>query len=115
MVLSPESISGLTGKLSIEGGALTFDEHALLFPMLAGDRLSPVSAPWVLIRTLRSGYIGGCSENQNGLSIHMDDSYNDDALQVIVQTNTEVIPISAEIFYRNNRILTVIVEDFSFL
>ena len=114
-VISPESIAGITGILDADGGKLTFDDHALLFSVLADGRLSPVSAPWVMMRALRSGYIKGCSETRDSLSIHIDDSYHQDAMQVIIQSNSECRPTSAEIYYRGSRILTIVVEDFSIL
>jgi len=114
-VLSPESISGITGKMDSDGGKLTFDDKALLFSTLADGRLSPVSGPWVMMRAIRAGYLTGCSEENGKLTIHIDDSYQEDALQVIVQTDEESKPVTAEIFYRNVRVLTILVEDFLIL
>lgn len=114
-VVAPESISGITGKISSEGGNLTFDDHALLFSLMADGRLSPVSGPWIAMRALRSGYIRGCGEEESGTVIHLDDSYDQDSLQVIVHTNEETVPISAEVFYQNYRILTIVIADFTFL
>ena len=57
-VIAPETISGITGTISEAGGALTFDDTALHFDLMAEDTLSPVSARWIFLKTLRSGYIG---------------------------------------------------------
>jgi len=114
-VKAPESISGITGRLSADGGHLTFDDHALLFPMLAEGRISPVSAPWVFLRALRSGYISGCGEKDGALTIYVDDTYEKDALQVVVCMNEASVPISAEVYYRENRIIAMVVDDFLIL
>ena len=114
-VLQPASIAGITGTLSGEGGKLTFDEHALLFSLMAGDRISPVSAPWIMLRALRSGYIRSSGKDGDLTVIHIDDSYESDALQLIFQLNNDEVPLFAEIFYKDTRILTIIVENFTTL
>lgn len=113
-VISPDSIAGITGQLQGDGGRLTFDEHALLFSLLADGRLSPVSGPWILMRALRSGYISGCESSEDGLTIHIDDTYDQNALQVIVKTQQQ-LPILGEVYDHGKRILTIYIEDFSIL
>ena len=56
-VTEPESIAGITGIISQDGGRLTFDDTALYFDLLTDDQLSPVSAPWIFLKALRGGYI----------------------------------------------------------
>ena len=114
-VLSPETIKGITGRLSGEGGALTFDEHALIFSLMADERLSPVSGPWIMMRALRSGYIRACGKSDNATIIYLDDSYEADAYELKICINKENVPESAEIFYRNNRLLMIRVENFTIL
>ena len=55
-VNEPESIAGITGKISDTGGKLTFDDTALQFDTMADDTISPVSAPWIFLKTL-FGYL----------------------------------------------------------
>ena len=81
-VTSPETISGITGNISEAGGALTFDDTALHFELMAEDTLSPVSAPWIFLKTLRSGYIVSACYEENLLHLSIDDSYDDDALRL---------------------------------
>lgn len=114
-VLEPASISGITGKIEGQGGKLTFDDHALLFSLMAGNNISPVSAPWLMLNGLRSGYIRGCADSNDGLSIHIDDTLGQDSLQIILQTNSKGILSAAEIFYRDRRILAIKIDDFTFL
>ena len=110
-VTAPESISGITGKITREGGVLTFDETALHFELLADDQLSPVSAPWVLLKALRGGYITSAGMDGELLCVSVNDSYEDDALNLDVWLNGDNVPEKADICYDGKRILSMRVEN----
>ena len=114
-VTSPDSISGITGKLSNREGKLTFDDVALSFPLLADDQVTPVSAPYILIKTLQGGYVRSVGMDGEYLQITIDDSYEEDALQVDIWLNGENIPIRTEILYDGRRILSMMITDFRFV
>lgn len=114
-VMQPESIAGITGVIRNEGGFLTFDNAALAFELLADDQLSPVSSPWILLRTLRGGYVTACGENETGLQLSIDDSYEEDALHLQIQLSSADIPVFAEILYNGRRIIAMQVENFQIL
>ena len=114
-VTAPETISGITGKLTAESGFLTFDKELLAFSMLADGQLSPVSAPWILVSTLRGGYLRYYSETAEGYRLTIDDSYGDRAMQVEIWLNTDNVPVAAEVVWQGRRILTMKVENFAFL
>ena len=78
-VTDPETISGITGEFSLQGGKLTFDNTALAFKPLTDDQISPVSAPWILLHTLRSGYITSAGKDGDLTRISVDDSYEEKA------------------------------------
>lgn len=107
-VTKPETIAGITGKLTADGGSVTFDDTALAIPMLTDDLITPVSAPWILMRTLRGGYITSCADGR----ITIDDSYADDALKLDITLDGEHKPALAEVYWKNRRILTVEVTSF---
>lgn len=114
-VMEPDSISGITGKLSGTGGTLTFDNTALCFDLLAEEQLSPVSAPWILVSTLRSGcMVSACREGER-LLLSVDDSYEEDSLRLDILLNGENVPEQADILYDGRRILSVSVMNFAFL
>lgn len=113
-VTQPATIYGITGKVSTAGGAITFDDKILAFPTIADDQVSPVSAPWLMIKTLRSGYLKGCATLDYGYEISIDDSYEDGALHFIIDAKDET-PISAEIFWEGRRVLTLSIEEFTYL
>lgn len=112
-VVSPQSIAGISGTVGQQGGALTFDDQALAFPLLADGYLSPISAPWVFMKALRSGYIASYSTQEGGLQFTLDDSYGESYLQIDVWTDEETVPIHCEMLWKGKRILSLDVENFS--
>jgi len=114
-VTAPESIAGISGSLSSAGGLLTFDDAALQFDLMADLQLSPVSAPWVFLNTLRGGYIRFAGMEEEMLRLTLDDSYREDALQVDVWIDRDNIPVRGEILHEGRRILTVSVHGFQLL
>ena len=114
-VLSPETITGITGIVSQSKGKLTFDDKALAFELMADGQFSPVSAPWILIHTLRGGYLTSCTETDYGMLLCIDDSYESDPLRLDVRMDMDGNPISAEILWQGRRILSMEIENFQLL
>lgn len=115
IVISPETISGIAGKINYESGFLTFEDAVLAFPHLADGEISPVCAPWVLIKTLRSGYIASAGKDGEHTLLTIYDSYEDDALQIEVWLDEQNLPIQAEILFQGRRVVTIVVKDFAFV
>lgn len=114
-VIQPESISGIRGTVSQEGGSLNFEETALYFDLIADGQLTPVSAPWILLRTLRGGYITSVCMEEEYLRITANDSYDEDALQTDIWLNEKEIPVRGDILYDGKRILSLDVNSFELL
>ena len=112
-VTEPESIAGITGIISQDGGKLTFDDTALAFPLMADDQLTPVSAPWIFLKTLRGGYLTSANTEEELLHLTIDDSYEEDALQLDIWLDGQNHPVQADILYDGRRILTVQVSNFT--
>ena len=111
-VTEPHSISGITGILSDTGGKLTFDDEAVHFDYLTDDQLSPISAPWVFLKTLRAGYLTAAGMEGELNYVTARDSYQEDALLVDFWLEAGNIPIRSEILYRGRRILTLEIQNF---
>lgn len=111
-VIEPKSIQGISGIICGTGGKLTFDDTALAFELMADGQFSPVSAPWVLMKTLRGGYLTSCTQEGDYLRVAIDDSYEEDALHLDIWMNGDDKPKVAEIFWKGRRLLTVEVENF---
>ena len=110
-VTEPEPIRGITGVVSGQEGALCFGEEMLAFPLMADERISPVSGPWLMLKALRSGVIAACAEEGDLLHITLNDSYGDDPLTVELWAEDGAVA-AAEIGWRGRRMLSMQVEDF---
>ena len=115
-VVEPESISGIEGVISGEGGKLTFEnEKALVFETLADGQVTPVTAPWLLVKTLRGGYVTSCALEEDLMRVSIDDSYRDDALRLDIWFTDDNLPKHAEILWADRRILSLEVTRFEIL
>lgn len=113
-VVEPESIAGITGQISEAGGELTFEGLALDFGILAEGRTTPVSAPWLLIHTMRSGYITAATEDEDGYRVTIDDSYAEDALTLNVWVGQDNLPQNAAVSWEGIEILSLELQNFRF-
>lgn len=111
-VIAPDSIAGISGNASSDGGMLTFDDASLAFPLLADGQLSPVSAPYVLINTLRGGYVRSAGKDGDLVLVTIDDSYDEDALQLDIWLDAQGMPVRGEILFDGRRILSMTISDF---
>lgn len=114
-VAEPESIAGITGTISGEGGKLTFDDTALAFELLADGQVTPVSAPWLLVKTLRGGYVTACGADGAQIRVSIDDSYEEDALHLDIWLGEGDLPVRGEILFDDRRILSLEVKNFEIL
>lgn len=112
-VTAPETISGITGTLSAGGGALTFDDTALAFPMLVEGLASPISGPWLFWKALTAGCITSAGLEGENLRLSVDDSYEANALQLDIWCDDTDTPKRSEICQGGRRILTILLKDFT--
>lgn len=112
-VTAPETLAGISGRVGSDGGKLTFDDTAMQFDLMADGQVTPVSAPWVFLKTLRSGCLTSAGTEDGVLRLSIDDSYADDALHLDIWLDGEDLPARAEILYGGRRILSVAVTNFT--
>ena len=112
-VTDPESISGISGIISQDKSAITFDDTVLAFPVLADGQFSPVSGPWIFYSTLCSGYLRGCTKTDDGYLLTVDDSYDENSLRLEIETDPQCVPIRAEIYYQEKLALSLTIRNFS--
>lgn len=114
-VVKPDTISGITGTVTDSGGKLTFDDIALQFDTMADEQISPVTAPWIFLKTLRSGCITSAGMEDGSLRLSIDDRYEDDALRLDIWLDEKDLPKRSEILYDGKRILSLEVKSFQIL
>lgn len=112
-ITKPDTISGITGEITAEGGKLTFDDTALFFELMTDDQISPACAPWIFLRTLRGGYLSSACMEENQLHLTIDDTYAEDALKLDIWMDEQDMPVRAEILHDGRRILTLTVKGFA--
>lgn len=114
-VTAPDTISGITGQIAQKTGALTFDDTLLYFPLMTQDCFSPVSAPWILMNTLRSGYLRSAGTDAELLQLTFNDSYDENALQVDIWLDEKNLPKRTEVLCDGQLILSLDVSNFEIL
>lgn len=114
-VIEPESIENINGHISDKGGSFTFDDTVLAFEPLVDDNVSPVLAPWLLIRSLRSGYISHCTQTDREICLNIDDTFHETNLHSEIRIDEQGSLVGAEIYYEGRRILTIVVSNFEML
>lgn len=111
-VLEPETIAGISGRVSASGGKLEFDDVALAFDILADGLISPISGPWVMMNALTGGYITSAGADGEYTRVTIQDSYRNDAMTVDFWLKEDNTPLQADIIWKDRRILTIRVENF---
>lgn len=114
-VLQPESISGISGIISQSEGKLTFDDKAVAFELMAEGQLSPISAPWIMLKTLVGGYLSSCCQEDEMYHISIDDSYEADSLRLEVWVDALDRITYCEIYWQGRRLLSMNVENFTYV
>lgn len=114
-VLEPSSISGVSGTISRDNGKILFDEKALFFETIADRQITPISAPCVMMLAMKSGYIKGAGNSEDGYLIQLNDSYKENALDLNLQMNNDCEPIFVEVFYDGRRVVSLSIENFTIL
>ena len=114
-VNEPQSINGISGEIGEMGGQLKFDDVALAFPLLADEQLSPICGPWILMKTLRNGFITSAGIVDQKTRLIIEDSYQEDTLTTHIWLQEGMEPLWGEIYHNGYRILTIQLENFEIL
>lgn len=111
-VMEPETISGISGEIAQEGGKLKFDDQALLFEPMVQGQLTPVIAPWLMVKAIQSGYIRSVSVKNDERELIIDDTFGNEAFQIVLLLDMDSTPEFCEIYHNQRRILSIKVENF---
>ena len=112
-VVEPDTISDITGAMEGDEGTVTYDGLQLAFPLLVYERISPVSAPAMIVSCWQKEYILSAGYDDTLYRITYEKKIQ--GKDLLIDTYFEKdIPISAELCYNGHRILNVQITDFSF-
>ena len=111
-VSDPQSISGISCRITGGKGQLTFDDQAVAFEMIADGQITPISAPWLFMKALRGGYVSACSNADPGSMVCVDDSFGDIAFSVDIWLDDRCLPRAAEIIWNGKRIVSMEINSF---
>ena len=114
-VSAPDTIAGITGYISAENATLTFDDTVLLFSPLADGQIAPVVAPWLVLHSLKSGYLSATSDTENGYILHVDDVYFRQSVRVMIEVDSNDCPTGAEIYWQGRQILSLRIQNFAYV
>ncbi len=112
-VLEPETITGISGKLTEDGGCITYDGLQLAFELLASDQISPVSAPGYMANCWLKEYILSAGQEDRIYRVTYEKKINGKDLLLDTCFEND-IPISADLCYNGYRILHLKISDFAF-
>lgn len=112
-VLAPEAIAGIRAEIDGEDAALSFDGVSLEYGKLAGDRVAPLTVPWLLGSAWSGDYIALTGREGDLTRVTWLKGYNEDELSIDTWLQ-EGIPTYAEVSHDGTRVLTVMIQDFVF-
>lgn len=110
---APETLTGMTARVDSSGAKLVFDGAEIGFSTLAGGRLAPMAAPWVLADCWASGYIAWSGMEGDLLRVTYRTGYGTDELQADVWFDSGT-PARAELSYEGALLLSAELTNFTF-
>ena len=106
-IIEPDSICGICGQVSANQGEILFGDTAVYFPLLSQAQISPVTGPWMVLNTLKSGYLRAACREGDQVRLTMDDLFFEQTYQIDIWLDTDNIPVYSEILSNGSRILVV--------
>ena len=111
----PETLEGVTGKIHAEEGRFVFDDTVVVFDLLTDGLATPISAPWLLVRTLSGGYINAAGADGELYLFQIDDSYAEEPLRLDIWLDKNDVPVAADILWNGRRVVALTIKNFQFL
>ncbi len=112
-VLAPDTIADITGYIEGDEGMVTYDGLQLAFPLLVYDRISPVSAPGLIVQCWLKEFILSAGMSQDIYRATYEKKIQENVLLIDTYFEKD-IPISAELCYNGSRIIEMKITEFSY-
>lgn len=114
-VIEPQSIAGITAKISENGDELIYDGMAVAFDPLAGGNAAPVCTPSLVVDAWANAFIHAAGQEGEWLRVTYERGYDEEQLDVDCWFDEKNIPICTEICYNDETVLKMEVSNFSFV
>lgn len=113
-VSEPQTLAGITAEVSEDGTKIQFGDTAVDFGTLAGGRLAPMAAGYLLGKSWTGEYISAAGEENGRLRMTVLSGYGDDELTVDTWFSPDTgVPEYCEISYEGRKVLSAVLSDFS--
>ena len=109
-VVSPETLSGITGKITDTGGKITYDGMAMDFGFLADGKVIPAAAPAIAASCWAGEYISAAGQEENLTRVTYEKGFEEKLIADTWFQNH--VPICAEVCYNDTEILRIEITDF---
>ncbi|MBP3633111.1 MAG: hypothetical protein J6J43_00870 [Oscillospiraceae bacterium] len=113
-ITSPEELQGIRAKVTEDGAKLEYDGVELTFGTLANGKVSPMSAPWLLVQCWIGEYISHAGADGELERVTYLRGYDDEEIMLDTWLNVDGIPAYAEVAYDGVRCLSIQIRDFQF-
>ena len=108
-VLEPGLIAGIKARVSEDGAALEFDGAVLDLGNLSGDgKISPLNAVSMLVKAMREGHIDIVWTEDELIAARIIPA---DDIAVTLWLDSELIPVNAELSYKDKTLVYIEISD----
>lgn len=111
-VVEPESIAGISARISADGVDVEYDGVMISFGQLANGHVAPMSLPWLLGNAWTNGYISSAGTDGDKTIVTCMLGYGEEQLMVQTWLGEGNVPERCEIFYDGQCCITAVLRDF---
>lgn len=112
-VVEPESIAGISARISPDGADVEYDGVMISFGQLANGHVAPMALPWVLGNAWTKGYISSAGKDGDSTLITCLLGYEEKQLTVETWLGEGNVPVHSEIYYDGQCCITAVLRDFN--
>ena len=110
LLKEPETLEGITGTVTSEGGKITYDGLALDFGLLADGKVIPAAAPAILTSCWAGEYISAAGTEEDLTRVTYEKGFENKLVADTWFQNH--VPICGEVCYNGTEILRIEITDF---
>lgn len=109
-LLEPETLEGICGQVTKDGGKIIYDGMAMDFGLLADGKVIPAAAPAILTSCWAGEYIAAAGTEEELTRVTYEKGYENKLTADTWFQNS--VPICGEVCYNGTEILRIEITDF---